>query len=118
MVHALVLCLNSMIHLTQKAAEKVREHQQEDDLGDTGLRVGVRGGGCAGFSYELSFVEDITERDHHLESEGIKIYVDFMSAVYLEGTHIDYVEGLHGAGFKFNNPVATSSCGCGSSFAA
>ena len=89
-----------MIQLTDNAGEKVRAIREEEDLGDQGLRIKVVGGGCAGFSYDLYF-EDET-----------------MSLQYLSGTTIDYVEGLHGAGFKFLNPSAKSTCGCGSSFSA
>ena len=107
-----------MITLTSKAAEKVREIREAEELGDQGLRVRVLGGGCSGFSYDLFFEDQTTELDQTFESEGVTVYVDMMSSQYLEGTEIDYVEGLHGAGFKFNNPTAKSTCGCGSSFAA
>ena len=107
-----------MIQLTEKAAEKVREIREAESLGEQGLRVRVLGGGCSGFSYDLFFEEEITDLDQHFESHGIPIYIDMMSFQYLEGTEIDYVEGLHGAGFKFNNPGAKSTCGCGSSFSA
>lgn len=104
--------------LTDRAAEKVREIREAEGLGDQGLRVRVLGGGCSGFSYDLFFEEETTERDQSFDSHGISIHVDMMSLTYLEGTEIDYVEGLHGAGFKFNNPGAKSTCGCGSSFSA
>jgi iron-sulfur cluster insertion protein len=105
-----------MITLTAKAAEKVKEIRESEGLGDQGLRVRVIGGGCSGFTYDLFFENETTELDHTFESEGIRLYVDMMSYQYLEGTEIDYVEGLHGAGFKFVNPNAKSTCGCGSSF--
>jgi iron-sulfur cluster insertion protein len=107
-----------MITLTLKAAEKVREIRQAEDLGEQGLRVRVIGGGCSGFSYDLFFEEETGELDQVFESEGVRIYVDMMSYQYLEGTAIDYVEGLQGAGFKFINPQASGTCGCGSSFSA
>ncbi len=107
-----------MLELTTKAAEKVREIREAEGLGEQGLRVKVIGGGCSGFSYDLFFEDDITELDQKFESRGIAIYVDMMSFQYLEGTEIDYVEGLHGAGFKFQNPQASATCGCGSSFSA
>ncbi len=107
-----------MISLTSQASDKVKEIQTTEDLHQQGLRVRVLGGGCAGFSYDLFFEEETSDLDFTFESEGIKIFVDMMSYQYLEGTEIDYVEGLHGAGFKFNNPAAKSTCGCGSSFAA
>ena len=78
----------------------------------------VIGGGCSGFSYDLFFEDETTELDQTFESHGITLYVDMMSFQYLDGTEIDYVEGLHGAGFKFLNPTAKSTCGCGSSFCA
>lgn len=107
-----------MIELTPKAAEKVKEIRDSEGLGTQGLRVRVLGGGCSGFSYDLYFEDETTELDQSFESHGIPIYVDMMSFQYLEGIEIDYVEGLHGAGFKFLNPQAKSTCGCGSSFSA
>ncbi|MCU0673700.1 MAG: iron-sulfur cluster insertion protein ErpA [Myxococcota bacterium] len=107
-----------MIELTPKAAEKVKEIRDSEGLGTQGLRVRVLGGGCSGFSYDLYFEDETTEMDQSFESHGIPIYVDMMSFQYLEGVEIDYVEGLHGAGFKFLNPQAKSTCGCGSSFSA
>ncbi|MCA9582826.1 MAG: iron-sulfur cluster insertion protein ErpA [Myxococcales bacterium] len=104
------------MQITDKAAAKVREIREAEGLGEQGLRVRVLGGGCSGFTYDLFFEEDTTELDQVFESQGIPIYVDMMSLQYLEGTEIDYVEGLHGAGFKFLNPSAKSTCGCGSSF--
>lgn len=107
-----------MLALTERAAEKVREIREAENLGGQGLRVRVIGGGCSGFSYDLFFEEDTGETDATFESHGIPLYVDMMSYQYLEDTEIDYVEGLHGAGFKFLNPQAKSTCGCGSSFSA
>jgi iron-sulfur cluster assembly accessory protein len=77
----------------------------------------VRGGGCSGFEYALDFDEAPRDGDHVVEYDGLKVMVDGISARYLAGTTIDYVLGMAGAGFKFNNPKATGSCGCGSSFA-
>jgi iron-sulfur cluster insertion protein len=102
--------------LTAKASEKVKEIRQAEGLGEQGLRVKVMGGGCSGFTYDLFFEDETNEFDHQFESEGVRLYIDMMSLQYLEGTMIDYVEGLHGAGFKFLNPKAKSTCGCGSSF--
>lgn len=107
-----------MISLTDKAADKVKEIRDAENLGEQGLRVRVLGGGCSGFTYDLFFEEETSDLDQTFESHGIKLYIDMMSYQYLEGTEIDYVEGLHGAGFKFNNPTAKSTCGCGSSFSA
>jgi iron-sulfur cluster insertion protein len=108
----------SGIFLTDKAAEKVREIREAEGLGSQGLRVRVIGGGCSGFSYDLFFEDETTDLDQHFESHGIPLYVDMMSFQYLDGVEIDYVESLHGAGFKFLNPSAKSTCGCGSSFSA
>jgi iron-sulfur cluster insertion protein len=107
-----------MLTLTDRAAEKVKEIRDADEsLIEQGLRVRVIGGGCAGFSYDLFFEDETTDMDQTFTSHGISIYVDMMSAQYVEGTEIDYVEGLQGAGFKFVNPQAKQTCGCGSSFA-
>ncbi len=105
-----------MITLTEKASEKVKEIQAAENLQGQGLRLRVIGGGCSGFSYDLFFDDETTDMDETFETRGIPVYIDQMSLTYLEGTEIDYVEGLYGAGFKFNNPVAKSPCGCGSSF--
>jgi iron-sulfur cluster insertion protein len=106
-----------MLNLTPRAADKVKEIRDAEGLTGQGLRVRVIGGGCAGFSYDLFFEDETTELDQTFVSHGIPIYVDMMSAQYVEGTEIDYVEGLQGAGFKFVNPQAKQTCGCGSSFA-
>jgi iron-sulfur cluster insertion protein len=108
----------TQITLTEKAVTKVKEIREAEGLGEQGLRVRVIGGGCSGFSYDLFFEDEVSDVDQTFESHGIKLYVDMMSFQYLEGVEIDYVEGLHGAGFKFLNPNAKSTCGCGSSFSA
>lgn len=105
-----------MITLTDRAAAKVKEIAQAESLVGQGLRLRVIGGGCAGFSYDLYFEEKPGEADETFESNGIALYVDPLSVQYLEGTEIDYVETLAGAGFKFNNPNISGICGCGSSF--
>lgn len=110
-----------LISLTSLAADKVREIlDAERDAGnveeDMGLRMRVVGGGCSGFSYDLYF-DSRTELDRVWQIHGVDVMVDEMSLMYLLGTEIDYVEGLAGAGFKFNNPNVKSTCGCGSSFA-
>jgi len=106
-----------MLNLTPRAAEKVKEIQSAEGIAEQGLRVRVIGGGCAGFSYDLFFEDETSDLDQTFTSHGIAIYVDMMSVQYVEGTEIDYVEGLQGAGFKFVNPQAKQTCGCGSSFA-
>ena len=108
-----------MITLTDKGAEKVREFlSAQAAVADTsGLRVGVRGGGCSGFQYALAFDEQ-REGDTVFEDKGIRLLVDHPSLPYVQGSVIDFVEGLQGAGFKFQNPNVKSTCGCGSSFSA
>jgi iron-sulfur cluster assembly accessory protein len=106
----------SMVHITPVAALKVNEIRDAEGIeAQMALRLRVVGGGCAGFSYDLYFDEAL-EVDRQFVIEGVKVVVDEMSLMYLIGTTIDYVEGLQGAGFKFNNPNVKSTCGCGSSF--
>ncbi len=106
----------SMVHITPVAAAKVNEIRTAEAIEPhMALRLRVVGGGCAGFSYDLYF-DEATEVDRICEIQGVKVVVDEMSLMYLVGTEIDYVEGLQGAGFKFNNPNVKSTCGCGSSF--
>lgn len=107
--------VSPMITVTERAAAKVREIADAESLQGQGLRLKVIGGGCAGFSYDLYFEDAITDMDESFESLGVKLYIDPLSFQYLEETEIDYVEGAHGAGFKFNNPNIKGSCGCGSS---
>ena len=104
--------------VTPKAVTMIKLTREQEGLAETaGLRVAVRGGGCSGFEYALDFEEEARETDFVLEFDGLTVYVDPVSARYLEGTEIDYVMGMSGAGFKFNNPKAVGTCGCGSSFA-
>ncbi len=107
-----------MISLTDKAVEKVREILNNENKQDHALRIGVKGGGCSGFSYTLDIDKIFTESDQVFEEKGIKIVVDAKSFIYLSGTQVDYVENLSGSGFSFSNPNATRTCGCGSSFQA
>jgi len=107
-----------MISLTDKAAEKVREILNTDKKDDHALRIGVKGGGCSGFSYTLDIDKIFADTDQVFEEQGIKIVVDAKSFIYLSGTQVDYVENLSGSGFSFSNPNATRTCGCGSSFQA
>lgn len=106
-----------MITLTDKGAEKVREFlaAQQADMSLAGLRVGVRGGGCSGFQYQLAFDEQ-RDGDEVFEDHGLKLLVDGPSLPYVRGSVIDYEESLQGAGFKVNNPNVVAACGCGSSF--
>ena len=106
------------VTLTPKAVTMVRLTRQEEGLDEShGLRVAVVGGGCSGFQYALDFTNEARSNDYVYEVEDLKVYVDAVSARYLDGTRIDYVMGTAGAGFKFQNPKAVGSCGCGSSFA-
>ena len=106
-----------MITITDKGAEKVHEflQAQQADLAVAGLRVGVRGGGCSGFQYQLAFDEQ-RGNDAVFESHGLKLLVDRESLQYVAGSTIDYEESLQGAGFKVENPNVVAACGCGSSF--
>ncbi len=104
------------IVLTAKAIEMVKQAIAQEGLVGHGIRVGVMGGGCAGFQYSMDFEKEPRPDDITLEQDGVKLYVDPMSSMYLQGVTIDYVVGLQGAGFKFDNPNAKSTCGCGSSF--
>ena len=106
-----------MISFTDKGAEKVQEFltSQGAEIQTAGLRVGVRGGGCSGFQYALAF-DTQRDGDEVFEDHGLKILVDSPSLPYVRGAIVDYVEGLQGAGFKFQNPNVKSTCGCGSSF--
>jgi iron-sulfur cluster assembly protein len=106
-----------MIEITDKGAEKVHEFlsSQQADVSVAGLRVGVRGGGCSGFQYQLAFDEQ-RESDIVFESHGLKLLVDGESLQFVSGSTIDYEESLQGAGFKVNNPNVVAACGCGSSF--
>jgi iron-sulfur cluster insertion protein len=105
------------MNITPKAIAKVQEMASKQNLTNYGLRIMVVGGGCSGFSYNLDFDDTKQPNDFVLEEEGLKIFVDPMSFQYLDGTKIDYVESFMDAGFQFENPNATTTCGCGSSFA-
>jgi iron-sulfur cluster assembly accessory protein len=104
------------ITLTPKAVSKVKEIMGQQDPVPAGLRVGVVGGGCSGFSYSMSFENSPGMMDKTFEFDGLKVFVDATSAMYLNGCTVDYLETLEGAGFKFDNPNVKSTCGCGSSF--
>lgn len=104
------------ILLTASAVDAVRNAiTQEGEAGD-GLRVSVVGGGCSGYQYNLDFEKEPRMGDLTLDFNGVQIFIDPISAGYLKGTVIDFVSGLNGTGFKFNNPNAKRTCGCGSSF--
>jgi iron-sulfur cluster assembly accessory protein len=102
--------------LTPAAVAKVREIMATQDPLPAGLRIGVVGGGCSGFQYSMSFENAAGMMDKVLDFDGLKVYVDATSVMYLNGCVVDYVETLEAAGFKFENPSVKSTCGCGSSF--
>lgn len=104
------------IKFTDKGAEKVQEFLASQSADPTaGLRVGVRGGGCSGFQYQLAFDEE-RDGDVVFEDRGLRLLVDGPSLPYVDGSQIDYVDSLQGAGFQVNNPNVVAACGCGSSF--
>lgn len=106
------------IEVTSKAVRMIKLTREEEGLDDTwGLRVAVRGGGCSGFEYALDFEQEKRENDYVLRFDDLTVFLDAVSARYLGGTTIDYVMGAMGSGFKFDNPKARGTCGCGSSFA-
>lgn len=105
-----------MLQITDQAIDKVKQLMARENKEGYGLRVAVQGGGCSGFRYGLSYEKDQTENDKVLEFGDLKVFVDAMSHLYLEGVQIDYVDSLSGSGFKIENPKATGTCGCGASF--
>ncbi len=105
------------LNITSKAVKMVKVTRETENLDvASGLRVAVRGGGCSGFEYALDFELEPRDTDWVHEFDGLRVFVDPVSARYLTGTEIDYLLGPTGSGFKFSNPKATGSCGCGSSF--
>jgi len=107
-----------MISITERAAEEVKRIVSDQNLPDaTALRVGVKGGGCSGFSYTLGFDDQVAETDQVFDmGRGITLVCDPKSFLYLNGTELDFEESLMGRGFKFGNPNASKTCGCGESF--
>jgi iron-sulfur cluster assembly protein len=107
-----------MIQITPRAIEKVKEILGGQEPKPEGLRIAVVGGGCSGFNYSMAFESSPNVLDKTYSFDGLKVFVDQASLLYLEGASVDYVETLEGAGFKFDNPNVRSTCGCGSSFSA
>jgi iron-sulfur cluster assembly protein len=106
-----------VIILTDRAVKELHRILQEQKLPEvTALRVGVKGGGCSGFSYTLGFDDQISETDQLTEVDGVRVVCDPKSFLYLNGTQIDFEDTLMGRGFKFGNPNASKTCGCGESF--
>lgn len=107
-----------MVQLTERAVEKVKEIVATQEPQPAGLRIAVVGGGCSGFSYSMAFENQPNILDKTYQFNGLKVFIDQASLLYLDGAEVDYVETLEGAGFKFGNPNVKSTCGCGSSFSA
>ena len=105
-----------MITLSEKAINKVKEFLASQEEAYVGVRFAVVGGGCSGFQYEMNLAKQRQENDQVLEFDGLQVFIDSQSLSALKGTEIDYVESIEGAGFKFKNPNATGTCGCGESF--
>lgn len=108
-----------MIGLTEIAADRARKMMTENNIqadSDYGIRIGVKSGGCSGLNYVLDLVEAPEDSDRVFERHGVKVYCDPKSYLYLNGTEIDFEDSVMGGGFKFNNPNARRSCGCGTSF--
>jgi len=107
-----------VITLTEAAIKEVKRLVNVQGIAEGGLRLGVKGGGCSGLSYTINFDEKIGPHDQVYDIEGVKVIVDAKSAIYLQGTQLDYQKDLMGGSFKFVNPNANKTCGCGESFSA
>jgi iron-sulfur cluster assembly protein len=107
-----------MVQLTETAVTKVKEILDTQEPRPAGLRIAVVGGGCSGFSYSMAFENTPNMLDKTYSFDGLKVFIDQASLLYLDGAEVDYVENMEGSGFKFNNPNVKSTCGCGSSFSA
>ena len=107
-----------MIEVTEAAASKIKNLMEKDGNQSAGLRMGVIGGGCSGFQYNLAFESEARDLDQVFETGGVRVFVDPKSCLYLNGVILDYADGLMEAGFKINNPNARTTCGCGESFSA
>lgn len=105
-----------MLQVTERAASKVKQLMDAEQKSGFGLRLAVQGGGCSGFQYAMSYEETPGENDTVFDFHGLPVYVDPMSALYLEDVQVDYLDTLQESGFKIHNPKATGTCGCGSSF--
>jgi iron-sulfur cluster assembly protein len=109
--------IQNEIEITEKAIKQVKRIKEENSVPDEhGLRIGVKGGGCSGLTYNMGFDGTINENDTVIEKDGIKLIIDGKSLFYLTGTILDFSDGLNGKGFIFQNPNATKTCGCGESF--
>ncbi len=109
--------VQSEVKITEKAIRQVKRIKEENNIPDVhGLRIGVKGGGCSGLTYQMGFDGEVKDSDTVIEKDGVKIIVDGKSLFYLTGTVLDFSDGLNGKGFVFNNPNAAKTCGCGESF--
>lgn len=109
--------IQNEIDITEKAIKQVERIKEENNIpSDYGLRIGVKGGGCSGLTYQLGFDAEQKENDTVIIKDGLKLFVDGKSLFYLTGTVLDFSDGLNGKGFVFNNPNAAKTCGCGESF--
>ncbi|MBI3208299.1 MAG: iron-sulfur cluster assembly accessory protein [Candidatus Solibacter usitatus] len=108
----------TVVHVTPKAVEKIRAAFAREGIAQGGLRLGVLGGGCSGLSYQFKFDLKPRTTDHVFEFDGVQVYVDPKSMVFLSGMTLDWKDSLIQSGFVFENPHATRSCGCGTSFTA
>ena len=105
------------VAISEKAAEKIKYFAQKDGITDNvGIRVAVKGGGCSGLTYDLVITDEELESDKVVMQHGVKVMVDKKSYIYLVGTELEFSDGLNGKGFIFQNPNATKTCGCGTSF--
>lgn len=111
------ITIQNEVDITEKAIKQVKKIKSENNIPvEYGLRVGIKGGGCSGLTYQLGFDGEQKDGDTVIEKEGIKLLVDGKSLFYLSGTILDFSDGLNGKGFVFNNPNAKKTCGCGESF--
>lgn len=104
-----------LISVTEKALREIRRQIEKQDRPGLGIRLAVKGGGCSGLSYHLDY-DEARERDHVMDQDGVKVLVDRKSAIYLKGMTVDFSDDLNSRGFRFINPNATNTCGCGESF--
>jgi iron-sulfur cluster assembly accessory protein len=104
------------VSISEIAAKELKRIMKGQDCVELFLRMSLKGGGCSGFNYHLDFAKDATEFDHTFESNGVNLLVDKKSYIFMNGTEVDFNNGLLDRGFRFNNPIAKSSCGCGTSF--
>ena len=105
-----------MLQITDKAVIKVKEILDSQEPAPAGLRISVVGGGCSGFQYSMAFERTAQMLDKTYDFNGLKVFIDQASMLYLDGAEVDYVETVEGSGFKFNNPNVSTTCGCGQSF--